>query len=175
MLNLSSARALAGKSILKAQQNQKDQYDRYTNSSKLKVGDWILKHFPQEESGKYRKYLDHSMGCIGKLNNTIPGEEEDDHADLAESENDLKEQTEPEITATFLPEVMIEDVASTSPTAGKSCPTKTKKQPRCPYSLRSCRLNNEEIEHKRMLEMSLAEGEVIIQVLTLVMDLYMYM
>ena len=66
VLNLSSVRALAAKSILKALQNQKDQYDRYTNSSKLKVGDWILKHFPQEESGKYGKYLDHGMGCIGK-------------------------------------------------------------------------------------------------------------
>ena len=53
VLNLSSARALAAKSILKAQQNQKDQYDRHTNSSKLKVGDWILIHFPHEESGKY--------------------------------------------------------------------------------------------------------------------------
>ena len=49
VLNLSSARALAAKSILKAQQNQKDQYDRHTNSSKLKVGDWILIHFPHEE------------------------------------------------------------------------------------------------------------------------------
>ena len=39
VLNLSSARALAAKSILKAQQNQKDhQYDRHTYSSKLKVG-----------------------------------------------------------------------------------------------------------------------------------------
>ena len=55
VLNLSSARALAAKSISKAQQNQKDQYNRHTNSSKLRVGDWILIHFPQDETGKYRK------------------------------------------------------------------------------------------------------------------------
>ena len=50
--NLSSARTLAAKFIQKAQQNQKDQH---TSSSKLKVGDWILIHFPHEESGKYCK------------------------------------------------------------------------------------------------------------------------
>ena len=55
VLNLSSARALAAKSISKAQQNQRDQYDRHTNSSKLKIGDWILIHFPQDETGKQRK------------------------------------------------------------------------------------------------------------------------
>ena len=55
MLNLSSARALTAKSICKAQQNQKDQYNRHTNSSKLRAGDWILIHFPQDETGKYRK------------------------------------------------------------------------------------------------------------------------
>ena len=99
-----------------------------------------------------------ALTVLEKLNNTIPGEE-DDHADLAESENDLKEQTEPEITATLLPEVMIEDAASTSSTAGKSCPTKTRKQPRCPYSLRSAARTMKRLTtHKRMLGMSLVEG-----------------
>ena len=71
-----------------------------------------------------------------KLNDDIPSEEVDDHQDPVESENDHKEQAESDITATLLP---IEDATtSTSPTAGKSC-TKTTKQPRCPYSLRSCR------------------------------------
>ena len=55
VLNLSSARALAAKSISKVQQNQKDKYNRHTNSSKLRVGDWILIHFPQDENGKYCK------------------------------------------------------------------------------------------------------------------------
>ena len=70
-----------------------------------------------------------------KLNDNIPSEEVDDHEDLVESENDLKEQTESDITATILP---IEDAtANTSPIAGKSCSTKVTKQPRCPCSLRS--------------------------------------
>ena len=62
-----------------------------------------------------------------KLNES---EEADDHEDLVESENDLKEQAEFDITATLLP---IKDA-----TAGKSCSTKATKQPRCPYSLKSC-------------------------------------
>ena len=44
-------------------------------------------------------------------------------------------------------EVVIEDAMRTPSTAGKSCPTKTRKQPRSPYSLRSCRQNNEEIDY----------------------------
>ena len=55
VLNLSSARALAAKTISKAQQNQRVQYDRHTSSSKLRVGDWILIYFPQDETGKHRK------------------------------------------------------------------------------------------------------------------------
>ena len=55
VLNLSSARALAAKSIAKAQQVQRDQYNRHTNATKLRVGDWILIHFPQDETGKQRK------------------------------------------------------------------------------------------------------------------------
>ena len=55
VLNLSSARALAAKSISKAQQNQRAQYNQHTKPSKLKVGDWILIHFPQDETGKLRK------------------------------------------------------------------------------------------------------------------------
>ena len=55
VLNLSSARALAAKTISKAQQNQRVQYDRHTSSSKLRVGDWILIYFPQDETGKHHK------------------------------------------------------------------------------------------------------------------------
>ena len=55
VLNLSSARALAAKSISKAQQNQRAQYNQHTKPSKLKIGDWILIHFPQDETGKLRK------------------------------------------------------------------------------------------------------------------------
>ena len=66
LLNLSSATALAAKSISKAQQNQKDQYDRHTNSSKLSMGNWILIHLPQDKIGKYCKinYLDYGMDHI---------------------------------------------------------------------------------------------------------------
>ena len=55
VLNLSSARALAAKAISKAQKNQKAHYDRHTTISKLRVGDWILIYFPQDETGKHRK------------------------------------------------------------------------------------------------------------------------
>ena len=55
MLNLSSAKALAAKSIARAQQGQRDQYNRHTNATKLRVGGWILMHFPQDETGKQRK------------------------------------------------------------------------------------------------------------------------
>ena len=36
-------------------QNQRAQYDQHTKSSKLRVGDWILIHFPSDETGKHRK------------------------------------------------------------------------------------------------------------------------
>ena len=55
VLSLSSARTLAATSLSKAQHHQRTQYDRHTIPSKLKVGDWILIHFPQEETGKHRK------------------------------------------------------------------------------------------------------------------------
>ena len=47
VLNLSSAKALAAKSIAKVQQLQRDQYYQHTNATKLRVGDWILIHSPQ--------------------------------------------------------------------------------------------------------------------------------
>ena len=55
VLNLSSSRALAAKAISKAQKNQKAHYDQHTTISKLRVGDWILIYFPQDETGKHCK------------------------------------------------------------------------------------------------------------------------
>ena len=55
VLSLSSARALAKKSIAKAQQVQQAGYNKQSMPSKLKVGDWVLIHFPQEETGTQRK------------------------------------------------------------------------------------------------------------------------
>jgi len=56
VLNLFSATAIAAKSIARAQQVQRDQYNRHANTTKFKVGDWILIHFPlQEETGQQWK------------------------------------------------------------------------------------------------------------------------
>ena len=55
MLNLSSARALAAKYIARAQQVQRDQYNQHANATKLRVEEWILIHFPQDETGKQWK------------------------------------------------------------------------------------------------------------------------
>ena len=52
---LSEARELAVKSIRKAQQRYKKQYDKKTTPISLKVGDWVFVHFPHEETGKLRK------------------------------------------------------------------------------------------------------------------------
>ena len=55
VMSLSEARELAVKSIHRAQQRYKKQYDRRTAPSRLKAGDWVFVHFPQEESRKMRK------------------------------------------------------------------------------------------------------------------------
>ena len=55
ILSLSSARALANKTNTQAQSCQKAQYDKRTVSPKLKVGDWVLIYFPEDETGKFRK------------------------------------------------------------------------------------------------------------------------
>ena len=55
VLSLSTARALAVDSIKQAQGKYKRLYDRKSAPSRLKVGDWVLVRFPQEEVGKMRK------------------------------------------------------------------------------------------------------------------------
>jgi len=57
VLCLSSARHLDEKSITRAQQHQKREYDKHSTPSKFKLGDWILIYFPLEETGKHRKLL----------------------------------------------------------------------------------------------------------------------
>ena len=55
VLSLSSARALANKANAKSQSRQKAQYDKKAVSPKLRVGDWVLIYFPEDETGKLRK------------------------------------------------------------------------------------------------------------------------
>ena len=55
ILSLSSARALANKANTQAQSRQKARYDKRAVSPKLKVGDWVLIYFPEDEIGKFRK------------------------------------------------------------------------------------------------------------------------
>ena len=55
ILSLSSARELAVTNIREGQQRNKERYDQRVHTKKLKVGDWVLVRFPQEESGKQRK------------------------------------------------------------------------------------------------------------------------
>ena len=52
---LSSARQVALEHIRSAQGRYKVQYDRRTDSSQYRVGDWVLIRFPSDESGKLRK------------------------------------------------------------------------------------------------------------------------
>lgn len=55
MLSLSSACQLAASCIQKSQRCYKDQYDHRTREKPLRVGSWVLIHFPQDESGRWRK------------------------------------------------------------------------------------------------------------------------
>jgi len=55
MLSLSSARKLAEQTNKEAQKRYKQQYDKTARESKIKVGDWVLIYFAQEETGKNRK------------------------------------------------------------------------------------------------------------------------
>ena len=55
ILSLSTAREAAAEAIKKAQKKYKAYYDQKSAASHLKVGDWVLVKFPQEESGKHRK------------------------------------------------------------------------------------------------------------------------
>lgn len=55
MLTLSSARQLAAEAIQKAQVKYKKNYDRNSRARDLRVGDWILIRYPQEETGANQK------------------------------------------------------------------------------------------------------------------------
>lgn len=55
IVSLSSARQLAASCIQKAQAKYKHQYDQKARETTLRVGDWILVHFPQDETGCWRK------------------------------------------------------------------------------------------------------------------------
>lgn len=55
MISLSSARDLASEMIQKAQAKYKRYYDRQVRETSCRLGDWVLVHFPQEETGRNRK------------------------------------------------------------------------------------------------------------------------
>ena len=55
ILSLAMARKLAAESIQKAQRKYKAQYDKKAKPADYRVGDWVMVHFPQEESGALRK------------------------------------------------------------------------------------------------------------------------
>ena len=55
ILNLSTARELAVKTLQKHQQKSKARYDQKAVNRQYRVGDWVLVKFPREESGKNRK------------------------------------------------------------------------------------------------------------------------
>ena len=55
MCTLSSARQTALESIRKAQQRYKVQYDRKTDEYQYRIGEWVLIHFPSDETGRFRK------------------------------------------------------------------------------------------------------------------------
>ena len=55
MMSLTSARELAAASIRSAQQRYKKSYDRTAKGLQPSVGDWVLVHFPSDETGKTRK------------------------------------------------------------------------------------------------------------------------
>ena len=55
MLSLSSARNLAKEVNKGSQKKYKVQYDKSARDLKLKIGDWVLVYFAQDETGKTRK------------------------------------------------------------------------------------------------------------------------
>ena len=54
MVSLHSARTLATQSIQEAQRQYKKHYDKHLIPVDYQVGDWVLVHFPQDESGRLR-------------------------------------------------------------------------------------------------------------------------
>ena len=54
-MSLSSARAVAARSIQQAQQKYKGDYDKKATRHEYRVGEWVLVKFLWEETGKTRK------------------------------------------------------------------------------------------------------------------------
>ena len=52
VLTLSNARNIAMKTSLESQRRYKEQYDKTAVTPKFRIGDWVLVHFAQEETGK---------------------------------------------------------------------------------------------------------------------------
>ena len=55
VLSLSTARQMAADSIRTAQARYKKTYDRSSQATNYKLGDWVLVKFPQEEIGRMQK------------------------------------------------------------------------------------------------------------------------
>ena len=55
VMSISSARNLAAKSIQSAQQKYKKNYDKNAHQVNFRIEDWVLVHFPQDETGSGRK------------------------------------------------------------------------------------------------------------------------
>lgn len=72
MVSLSSARDLAAKMIQKAQTKYKKYYDQKAKDSQIRVGEWLLVQFPQDESGRNRKLSNpwHGPYYVTSLNDT---------------------------------------------------------------------------------------------------------
>ena len=72
MLTLTSARELVTKSIRKSQSSYKHHYDQRSRTLELRVGDWVLIHFPNDETGHWRKLsrLWHGPYRVTELSNT---------------------------------------------------------------------------------------------------------
>ena len=70
-LSLSSARELAVSSIQDAQKRYKHQYDKKARVASLRLGDWVLVRFPEDEAGRQRKLSRpwHGPYRVTQLNN----------------------------------------------------------------------------------------------------------
>ena len=55
MVSFTSARELAAEAIRRAQGRYKFQYDKNVREKTLRKGDWVLVHFPCDETGRWRK------------------------------------------------------------------------------------------------------------------------
>lgn len=72
VLSLSTARKLAAESIKKSQRKYKAIHDQKAAITSLRVGDWVLVKFPQEEVGKLRKLSRPWHGPYRVISHTDP-------------------------------------------------------------------------------------------------------